>query len=152
MDRQPALLRESSATAPVAVARPALAAAAAGLADNRWTQLVLGIAAMVSIAGPQYVWTLFTGPLIRALDTNLAQLQVTFSVLIVVQTFLSPAQGALIERFGPRILLSIGTLVTGLSWVLASQVSSVWALYLTYGLLGGIGKLYLFAAVNLFIQ
>ena len=139
MDRQPALLRESSASAPVAVAHPALAAAAAGLADNRWTQLVLGIAAMVSIAGPQYVWTLFTGPLIRALDTNLAQLQVTFSVLIVVQTFLSPAQGALIERFGPRVLLSIGTLVTGLSWVLASQASSVWALYLTYGLLGGIG-------------
>ena len=68
MDRQPALLRESSASAPVAVARPALAAAAAGLADNRWTQLVLGIAAMVSIAGPQYVWTLFTGPLIRAAD------------------------------------------------------------------------------------
>jgi MFS family permease len=64
---------------------------------------------------------------------------VTFSVLIVVQTFLSPAQGALIERFGPRVLLSIGTLVTGLSWVLASQASSVWALYLTYGLLGGIG-------------
>ena len=56
-----------------------------------------------------------------------------------MQTFLSPAQGAPIERFGPRILLSIGTLVTGLSWVLASQVSSVWALYLTYGLLGGIG-------------
>ena len=94
---------------------------------------------MVTIAGPQYVWTLFTGPLTRALDTNLAQLQVTFSVLIVVQTFLSPAQGALIERFGPRVLLSIGTLVTGLSWVLASQASSVWALYLTYGLLGGIG-------------
>ena len=139
MDPQPALFRESSVTAPVDVARPALAAAAAGVADNRWTQLVLGVAAMVTIAGPQYVWTLFTGPLIRALDTNLAQLQVTFSVLIVVQTFLSPAQGKLIERFGPRVLLSIGTLVTGLSWVLASQASSVWALYLTYGLLGGIG-------------
>ena len=49
----------------------------------------------------------------------------TFSILIVVQTFLSPAQGLLIDRFGPRWLLSIGTFVTGLSWVLASQVTSL---------------------------
>ena len=123
-----------------AVARPAVGGGVvAAVAASRWTQLVLGVAAMVTIAGPQYVWTLFTGPLTQALGTNLARLQVTFSVLIVVQTFLSPAQGALIERFGPRVLLSIGTLVTGLSWMLASQASTVWTLYLSYGLLGGIG-------------
>jgi len=140
MDSQPTLLREPSAAAPVAVERPAVAGGvAAALAASRWTQLGLGVAAMVTICGPQYVWTLFTGSLTQALGANLAQLQVTFSVLIVVQTFLSPAQGALIERFGPRVLLSIGTLVTGVSWMLASQASSVWALYLSYGLLGGIG-------------
>src|SRR4030095_13081991 len=36
-------------------------------------------------------------------------------------------------------LLSIGVLVTGLSWILAAQASSLTMLYLTYGLLGGIG-------------
>ena len=139
MDRQPALTRDSSAAAPVAVARPALGGVAAAVAASRWTQLVLGVAAMVTIAGPQDVWTLFTGPLTQAQGTSLAQLQVTFSVLIVVQTFLSPAQGALIGRFGPRVLLSIGTLVTGASWVLASQATSLSQLYLSYGVLGGIG-------------
>jgi oxalate/formate antiporter len=64
---------------------------------------------------------------------------VTFSLLIVVQTFLSPAQGVLIDRFGPRLLLSVGALFAGLSWILAAQVSTVTGLYLTYGLLGGIG-------------
>src|SRR4029077_17942047 len=66
-------------------------------------------------------------------------LQITFSILIVVQTFLSPWQGVLVDRFGPRILLSIGVAVTGLSWVLAAQASSLTTIYLTYGLLGGIG-------------
>ena len=80
-----------------------------------------------------------TGSLTQALGTNLAQLQVTFSVLDRRADVPLPAQGALIERFGPRVLLSIGTLVTGVSWMLASQASSVWALYLSYGLLGGIG-------------
>ena len=30
---------------------------------NRWNQLILGIIAMMAISSPQYVWTLFTGPL-----------------------------------------------------------------------------------------
>jgi oxalate/formate antiporter len=94
---------------------------------------------MIVISSPQYVWALFTQPLSTALGTSLAQLQVTFSILIVVQTFLSPFQGVLVDRFGPRVLLSIGTVIAGFSWVLAAQASNVFTLYLTYGLLGGIG-------------
>src|SRR5581483_9998101 len=62
-----------------------------------------------------------------------------FSVLIVVQTFLAPCQGFLVDRFGPRLLLSAGGALTGLSWVLAARAASLTTLYLTYGLLGGIG-------------
>lgn len=106
---------------------------------TRWIQLLLGIVCMVVISSPQYVWALFTQPLTARFGTTLAQLQITFSILIVVQTFLSPWQGMLVDRFGPRLLLSIGVVLTGLSWVLAAQVSSLSMLYLTYGLLGGIG-------------
>jgi oxalate/formate antiporter len=94
---------------------------------------------MIVISSPQYVWALFTQPLTTALGSSLAQLQITFSILIVVQTFLSPFQGVLVDRFGPRALLSIGTVIAGLSWVLAAQASNVFMLYATYGLLGGIG-------------
>src|SRR5678815_4915838 len=86
---------------------------------------------MVVISSPQYVWALFTQPLTAALGSTLAELQVTFSILIVVQTFLSPWQGVLVDRFGPRLLLSIGVLVTGLSWILAAQAASLTTLYLT---------------------
>jgi OFA family oxalate/formate antiporter-like MFS transporter len=105
----------------------------------RWVQLGLGVVCMIVISSPQYVWALFTQPLTAALGTSLAPLQITFSILIVVQTFLSPFQGVLVDRFGPRALLSIGTVIAGMSWMLASQASSVLMLYLTYGLLGGIG-------------
>jgi MFS transporter, OFA family, oxalate/formate antiporter len=106
---------------------------------SRWIQLLLGLICMIVISSPQYVWALFTQPLTAGLGVSLPELQITFSILIVVQTFLSPWQGVLVDRFGPRLLLSIGVLVTGLSWVLAAQVSSLTMLYLTYGLLGGIG-------------
>jgi len=108
-------------------------------ARTRWIQLLLGVICMVVISSPQYVWALFTQPLTAGLHSTLPELQITFSILIVVQTFLSPWQGVLVDRFGPRLLLSFGVLITGLSWILAAQVSSLTMLYLTYGLLGGIG-------------
>jgi OFA family oxalate/formate antiporter-like MFS transporter len=106
---------------------------------NRWLQLVLGLICMMAISSPQYVWALFTKPLTAGLGVNLAEIQVTFSILIVMQTFLSPFQGWLIDKFGTRTLLAVGALLTGLSWVLAAKATSVMALYLSYGLLGGIG-------------
>lgn len=108
-------------------------------AHSRWIQLAAGLVCMMAISSPQYVWTLFTKPLVGELGTTMAQLQVTFSILIVLQTFLSPFQGWLIERFGPRLLISLGAIMTGSSWVLAAGASTVLGVYLTYGLLGGIG-------------
>jgi OFA family oxalate/formate antiporter-like MFS transporter len=105
----------------------------------RWSQLLLGLVCMMAISSPQYVWTLFTKPLGAELSAKLPELQVTFMILVVLQTFLSPLQGYLVDRFGPRFLISAGTLLTGLSWMLASYARTLTELYLSYGVLGGIG-------------
>jgi OFA family oxalate/formate antiporter-like MFS transporter len=118
--------------------RPSFGAPVAIL-EHRWVQLTLGLVCMMAISSPQYVWALLTKPMVAAFGVKLSQLQVTFSILIVFQTFLSPVQGYLIDRFGPRVLLSIGGALTGLSWILAAQAGDLTHLYLTYGLLGGIG-------------
>ena len=107
--------------------------------QSRWVQLVMGVICMMAVSSPQYVWTLFTKPIMAEYGTPLSTLQVTFSLLIVFQTFLSPFQGFLIDRFGPRLLLSTGAILTGASWVLTSYAGSILGLYLSYGLLGGIG-------------
>ncbi|HML08419.1 MAG TPA: oxalate/formate MFS antiporter [Xanthobacteraceae bacterium] len=106
---------------------------------NRWNQLILGLIAMMAISSPQYVWTLFTGPLNQKLGTTLAQLQWTFSLLIILQTWFSPFQAYLVDRFGPRALISIGALLSGGSWILSAYVDKLWVLYFTYGVLGGFG-------------
>ncbi|MCZ2496563.1 oxalate/formate MFS antiporter [Xylophilus sp. Kf1] len=121
------------------LASPVPATGPSGLLHNRWFQLLVGLVCMMAISSPQYVWTLFTKPLAAKLGVPLSELQITFSVLIVLQTFFSPFQGGLIERFGARLLIGIGTLLSGLSWVLASQAGSIGMLYLTYGLVGGLG-------------
>jgi oxalate/formate antiporter len=106
---------------------------------TRWVQLLLGLICMMAISSPQYVWTLFTKPFGTALGVSPASLQVTFSLLIVLQTFFSPFQGWLVDKFGPKLLIGAGGMLSGLSWVLASEASSLTMLYLTYGLIGGLG-------------
>jgi OFA family oxalate/formate antiporter-like MFS transporter len=105
----------------------------------RGYQLAIGIICMMAISSPQYVWTLFTAPLTAKLGVSLAQVQITFSLLIILQTFFSPVQGYLVDRFGIRTLVGLGCALSGLSWVLASQASSLSMLYLSYGVVGGLG-------------
>jgi len=105
----------------------------------RWVQLGLGLVCMMAISSPQYVWALFTKPLGTALAVSPAALQVTFSLLIVLQTFFSPFQGWLVDRFGPRALIAAGGALSGLGWVLAASAGSLWALYLSYGVVCGVG-------------
>src|ERR1700727_1649369 len=108
-------------------------------AASRWVQLLLGLVVMMAISSPQYVWTLFVKPFQAATGAGLPTVQITFSVLIVLQTLLSPAQGWLVDRFGPKALIALGAALTGLGWVLSASVDSIWMLLLTYGLLCGVG-------------
>lgn len=112
---------------------------AVGIPRTRWVQLGLGLIAMMAISSPQYVWTLFVKSFQTTTGADLSTVQVTFSLLIVLQTWLSPLQGWLVERFGSRRLITAGCLLSGLGWVTSAQIQSIWGLYLTYGLFCGIG-------------
>ena len=55
-------------------------------AASRWVQLLLGLLVMMAVSSPQYVWTLFVKPFQAATGAGLPTVQITFSVLIVLQT------------------------------------------------------------------
>lgn len=105
----------------------------------KWRQMIAGLVCMGAISSPQYVWTLFTPVLKTDFSTSAAALQITFSLLIVLQTLFSPIQGWIARHVSPRTLIMAGIVLTGLSWVASAQVHSLTMLYLTYGGLGGVG-------------
>jgi MFS transporter, OFA family, oxalate/formate antiporter len=106
---------------------------------SRLAQLALGLIAMMAISSPQYVWTLFVKPFQTATGGALPAIQITFSLLIVLQTWLSPFQGWLIERFGARFLITLGCVLSGTGWIASAGISGVAGLWLTYGLFCGVG-------------
>jgi len=94
---------------------------------------------MLAISSPQYTWTLFTRPLQATTGASLPAVQVAFTLVIILQTWFSPLQGWLIDRFGPRLLITLGAALSGLGWVLTSFTDTLIGLYLTYGLFCGLG-------------
>ena len=101
-------------------------------------QLIIGIVCMVMIANLQYGWTLFVGPIGDKFHWTKAAIQVTFTIFVVFQTWLVPAEGYLVDRFGPRWMIVGGGVLCGLAWVSNSFASSLVAFYVAAAL-GGLG-------------
>jgi MFS transporter, OFA family, oxalate/formate antiporter len=108
-------------------------------ASSRWFQLLMGFIVMMTISSPQYVWTLFVPSFQKTTGSILSEVQWTITLLIVLQTWLSPMQGFLVERLGPKLLIGLGALMSGAGWIASSNATTIWGLYETYGLLCGVG-------------
>jgi OFA family oxalate/formate antiporter-like MFS transporter len=105
---------------------------------TRWAQLALGITCMVMIANLQYGWTLFVGPIDQKYHWGRAAIQVAFTIFVLTETWLVPLEGYLIDKFGPRIMISGSGVLVAIAWVINSVADSLFLLYLGAAI-GGIG-------------
>lgn len=113
------------------------------LTSNRWLQLLYGLVCMVMIANYQYGWTLFVGPIDAKYGWGRAGIQVAFTIFVLLETWLVPIEGYLVDRFGPRIVVLGGGLLCGIAWTISSAASSLAALYLSAAIAGiGAGAVY----------
>jgi MFS transporter, OFA family, oxalate/formate antiporter len=109
-----------------------------GRVVNRWWKLAAGVIAMMAIANLQYAWTLFTVPLTKSLNAKLSAVQITFTVFILVETWLVPFEGYLVDKVGARLIVTLGGVLVGVGWVGSGMVHSLGALYVIYAI-GGLG-------------
>ncbi len=107
------------------------------LSNRRW-QLAACVVVMAAIASPQYAWTLFAGPLARGLQSQLSQVQVAFTLFILAQSWLVPILGYAMDLLGARVVVALGGILVGVSWVGSGLVQSLGGLYVFYAL-GGVG-------------
>src|SRR5262245_49564279 len=113
------------------------------LLRNRWLILFFSILSMVAVANFQYGWTLFVPPLQKHLHQEQAVIQIAFTVFVLLETWLVPFEGWLVDKFGPRRLVILGGIVAGLGWILSGKAGSLTGLYLSYALSGiGAGIVY----------
>lgn len=110
----------------------------AQVSANRWLQLIAGVVCMVAAANIQYSWTLFVPEIQNAHGWSRASIQIAFTVFVVVQTWLTPIEGYFIDKYGPRAVVLVGGVFTGLSWIMNSYATSLTGFYVGAAI-GGIG-------------
>ncbi|WP_448203780.1 oxalate/formate MFS antiporter [Azospirillum sp. sgz302134] len=110
---------------------------------TRWMQIVAGIICMVAAANIQYAWTLFVPEIQATQGWTRASIQTAFTIFVVVQTWLTPIEGYFIDRYGPRVIVAIGGILTGLSWIVDSYANTLAVLYVGSAIGGmGVGCVY----------
>src|SRR5215469_6956077 len=107
-------------------------------AATRWFQLVLGVICMSMIANLQYGWTLFVNPIHDRHGWDLASIQVAFTVFVVIETWLVPLEGYIVDRIGPRFVGVIAGVLVAVAWVINGAANSLAILYVG-AVVGGVG-------------
>jgi OFA family oxalate/formate antiporter-like MFS transporter len=105
---------------------------------NPWVQLIIGVICMAAVANLQYGWTLFVNPIDAKYHWGRAAIQVAFSLFVLLETWLIPIEGYMVDRFGPKWVVVVGGVLVGIAWMLNSVASSLPLLYFGAAI-GGIG-------------
>jgi OFA family oxalate/formate antiporter-like MFS transporter len=105
---------------------------------NPWVQLVLGVICMACVANLQYGWTLFVNPIDAKYHWGRSAIQIAFTIFVLIETWLVPVEGYLVDRFGPKWVVLGGGILVAIAWALNSTASSLTVLYFAAAI-GGVG-------------
>jgi MFS family permease len=106
----------------------------------RYYTLVIGaflslVAAALVVVG----FGVFFTPMSSQFGWTHAETSWAVSIMTVVSGFLGVVAGRICDRFNPRPVIIIGGVLEGLSYLFLSRTSSLWMLYVGFGILIGVG-------------
>jgi MFS transporter, OFA family, oxalate/formate antiporter len=105
---------------------------------RRWGIALAAILVQMAL-GAVYAWSVFRVPLSKLFHSTIAEVTLTFTIAIFVLGFAAFFGGLWLNRSGPRVVMLTAGLLYGGGIFLASFSSGLPQLYLTYGVIGGIG-------------
>ncbi len=89
--------------------------------------------------GVYYAFGVFFKPVLNEFGWTKAMTSGAFSLASMMNGLLTVAVGGLTDKFGPRMVMTVCGLLLGLGFMLMSQISDVFHLYLFYGIFVGAG-------------
>ncbi len=93
----------------------------------------------LGIAPAYYSWGFFAPEIIDELGISRQDIGSIFGAFTLALALSSVPAAAAIQRFGLRITVSLGAVIAAAGWLMVGKADSLFELYLSYALLGGIG-------------
>lgn len=89
--------------------------------------------------GIRYSFGVFVRPMFTEYGWSMSAISIGSSINILVYATVSMYSGRLVDRFAPKWMMIIGMLITAVGFFCLSRVETTMGLYLSYGVLCGVG-------------
>lgn len=94
---------------------------------------------LMIVNGANYCFGVFLKPVIAEFGWSRAETAAAFSLYYAFWAVFSIFAGRMSDRFAPRLVITVSGILVGCSYLLITQITTVWQLYLLYGVLLSIG-------------
>ena len=103
--------------------------------------VILGVAFITLVLGygVRNSFAVFYPTIVEDFDWGRGSTALMFSIAIIVYGLAAPLAGGLVDRFKPRLILSLGGCILGGGIALCSLATAQWQFYLLYGVIAAIG-------------
>lgn len=103
-----------------------------------WIVVLSGIGINLAF-GVLYAWSIFAGRLQDSLGWSKTESALPYTVAIIMFAIMMIPAGSLQDKFGPRIITTIGGLLIGIGCILAGSLTTLPGLIFSFGILAGSG-------------
>ncbi|MCL6604285.1 MAG: OFA family MFS transporter [Paenibacillus sp.] len=106
---------------------------------NRWRILIASTIINICV-GAVYAFSIFALPLTKVFDVSMGDIMLAFTINAAISPIPMILGGKLVDRGGAKKAIVIGGAMFGLGFILSGLATAPWMLYITYGVITGVGQ------------
>lgn len=109
------------------------------LEKNRWGILIASTLINICV-GSIYAFSIFALPLSKLFGATMPEIMMAFTINAAIAPIPMILGGKLVDKGGAKKAIFIGGTMFGLGFILSGLATAPWMLYITYGVLAGLGQ------------
>lgn len=104
-----------------------------------WVLVAVGFLVLFFRSGARSSLGLFIDPLETQFGWSRASISLAVSISLLLYAIFQGVTGWFVDRYGPRAVIALGALATGASTMALAAMTSLWQLYVLFGVVGSFG-------------
>jgi MFS family permease len=104
-----------------------------------WVIVAVCFFVLTLISLVQSSFPIFYVPILQDFNRSRGTTAIAMSLHLILSGVAAPFAGALIDKFGPRIVMPLGAVLTGSALLWLSQSTAIWQFYASFGVMAAIG-------------